>query len=300
MLFAEKNTGLQIYDVVHIHNSNVFCILEAILAKAAGVKKVIVHSHNTAMGGFGIRRLVKMVFQVLGKSFWPLVADEYCACSTEAGVWMFGKGAVEKGKVHILKNGIVGNKYYFNDEIRKEYRSKLGWVDKYIIGHVGRFSTQKNHTFLLDIFNEILKLEPNARLLLFGEGELKKQAVEKVLNLGLSDKVNFYGTSKEINKWLQVMDLFLFPSLYEGLPVSGIEAQAAGVPVLASDTISPEFKITDCVKWMKLNAPAKDWAQKAVAILHTKSFRMTKSEIQEQGYDIVCTAKELKLIYDED
>lgn len=285
------------YDVVHIHNSNVFCMLEAIAAKIAGVPRVVVHSHNTTLCSKGIKKIIKQIFQILGRPMWPLFADEYCACSTEAGIWMFGKKAVEQGRVHILKNGIVAEKYYFNEKIRTEYRDKLGWNSNYIIGHIGRFSTQKNHTFLIDIFKQIYDREPKARLILFGVGELEENIKNKVHKLGLDESVCFYGTSKEINNWLQAMDLYLFPSLYEGLPVSGIEAQASGVPILAANTISPELEITDCINWMGLEKKPEEWANKAIELMKRKSDRNTEKSIQKAGYDIKITAEELKSIY---
>lgn len=292
--FMKKNR----YDVVHIHNSNVFCILEAMAAKMAGVSKVVVHSHNTTLGGKGIKKFIKYIFQVSGRPLWPLFADEYCACSTEAGIWMFGKQAVEKGKVAVLKNGIIAENYYFNEKIRNKYRNKLGWDDNYIIGHVGRFSTQKNHVFLIDIFKEIYHREPKARLVLFGVGELQEKIKEKVHKLGLDKVVCFYGTSSEINNWLQAMDLYLFPSLYEGLPVSGIEAQASGVQILASNTISSELEITDCINWMKLEQSSEQWAEKALELMKQRNSRDTQKKIQKAGYDIKVTAEELKTIYE--
>ncbi|MDB2128411.1 MULTISPECIES: glycosyltransferase [Lachnospiraceae] len=286
------------YDVVHIHNSSVFCILEAIAAKAAGIPKVIVHSHNTVMGGTAGIKFVKNIIQIIGKSFWRFFADEYCACSTEAGIWMFGEKAVKKGKVHILKNGIRGDLFYFDDNVRREYRKKLGWEDNYIIGHVGRFNKQKNHTFLMDIFAEVYRLEPKARLLMFGVGELQNEIKKKAEKLGLLKYVNFYGTSNEINCWLQAMDLYLFPSLYEGLPVSGIEAQASGVPLLSSDTISPEMEVTNCVSWMSIEESAAHWAEKAVSLLKTIPIeRNQRKAIQNAGYDIKETAGILKEMY---
>ena len=232
------------------------------------------------------------------RGFWPLIADYMCACSSEAGNWLFGRKNVEKGKVEILKNGIIGTQYYYNKNTRNEYREKLGWQNNLIVGHVGRFSEQKNHTFLIDVIAEMYKVNPSVRAVLFGIGDLKNDMEQKVEQLGLKSIIKFPGTSPEINKYLQAMDLFLFPSLYEGLPVVGIEAQAAGIWVLASDTISPELKITDKVHWMSLSKPASCWAEKGLELLNQVSERDTALEIKEAGYDIEFTAKRLKDIYE--
>lgn len=286
------------YEIVHIHKETVSCMVEAIIAKMAGAKKVIVHSHNTHVAGTGKRAVIEKKIHYIIRGFWPLIADYMCACSSEAGNWLFGRKNVEKGKVEILKNGIIGTQYYYNKNTRNEYREKLGWQNNLIVGHVGRFSEQKNHTFLIDVIAEMYKVNPSVRAVLFGIGDLKNDMEEKVEQLGLKSIIKFPGTSPEINKYLQAMDLFLFPSLYEGLPVVGIEAQAAGIWVLASDTISPELKITDKVHWMSLSKPASCWAEKGLELLNQVSERDTALEIKEAGYDIEFTAKRLKDIYE--
>lgn len=210
-------------------------------------------------------------------------------------VW---KKKCRKRQSEILKNGIIGKQYYYNENIRNEYREKLGWQNNLIVGHVGRFSEQKNHTFLIDVIAEMYKVNPSVRAVLFGIGDLKNDMEQKVEQLGLKAIIKFPGTSPEINNYLQAMDLFLFPSLYEGLPVVGIEAQAAGIWVLASDTISPELKITDKVHWMSLSKPVSCWAEKGLELLNQVSERDTALEIKEAGYDIEFTARRLKDIYE--
>lgn len=285
------------YRVVHIHKESAICIVEAVVAKIAGAKCVIVHSHNTQNVHQDLRGKVENFLQRVLQHFWPFVADYLCACSTEAGQWLFGKSEIEKGNVRILKNGIKGSDYYFSPQIRELYRKRLQWENYKIIGHVGRFSEQKNHSFIIDIFSEAYRKDKNVRLILFGTGELENQVREKVGDLGLTKEVCFAGTSPEINRWLQAMDLFLFPSLYEGLPIAGIEAQAAGVPILASDTISSELKITDKIQWMSLTCPAFEWAETALRLIYEESDRDTANEIRGAGYDIVCTAEQINQLY---
>ena len=286
------------YEIVHIHNSSVFGILEAIAAKLAGVPKVVVHSHLTALGGKGLIKAIKFFFQVCAKPLWPLFVDFRCACSTEAGIWMFGKKAIIKGDVYILKNGIRSEDFCFCQEIREIYRKKLGFTNQHVYGHVGRFEKQKNHIFLIDIFSEIITRDPDARLLLIGSGGLENTVKEKVMKMRLSEYITFLGNSDEVNNWLQAMDVFIFPSLYEGLPLSGIEAQATGLPVIASDSISHELEITDLVTWMSLERSAAEWAEitirKQKEIIRDKNSR---KQILESGYDIEETARLLNQIY---
>lgn len=286
------------YDIVHIHASNVFCMMEAFSAKLAGIPCIIVHSHSTQLGETGIIGFIKFAFQLLGKPVLNRLTDIYCACSTEAGCWMFGKKLTKAGKVHILKNGIIGMKYYYDYSLRIIYRKKIRWDNCYIVGHVGRFSKCKNQSFLIDIFFKLHLYEPRARLLLLGNGELEEQIKRKVSDLHLEEFVCFQGISQEIHCWLQAMDLFLFPSLFEGLPLAGIEAQAADLPILASDTISKELDITDNIHWMSLKESAEKWAEKALELLHTPKVRKSrKEELIKAGYDIETTAKELMKLY---
>ena len=285
------------YDVVHIHGSDVFRIFEVFIAKKTQAGKVIIHSHNTHITDKGIKGFVKLLIHYLCRPIMVRYADEYCACSTEAAKWLYGNRLVEKGSVSIIKNGIDASDYYFNEGIREEYRKRMGWSTEKIIGSVGRFSVQKNPLFIVDVFKGIHEVIPDTKLVMFGEGELKHQVEERIAGHGLQDSVILFGVTNEINNWLQTLDLFLFPSLFEGLPVSGIEAQASGVPILASDTISPELKISECLTWYSLNMDEKEWASKAVSILNTKSHLYTKSEIESAGYDIHSTAKILKELY---
>lgn len=286
------------YEVVHIHKETISCMVEAIIAKLAGADKVIVHSHNTHVAGTGKKAVIEKKIHYIGRLFWPLFVDQMCACSTEAGIWLFGEKNVKNNKIKILKNGIMGSDYYFNPEIREEYRKKLGWNDNRIVGHVGRFSEQKNHKFLVDIISEMYKKDNSIRAILFGIGEMREEIIDKVKSMGLEKIIIFPGTSPEINKWLQAIDLFLFPSLYEGLPVAGIEAQASGVQILASDTISPELKITDKIKWMSLKQSANEWAAEALDLIKKQENRDTAYEVQQEGYDIEFTAKKIKEIYE--
>lgn len=284
------------YDVVHIHNPAAFCMIEAALAKMAGVPKVVVHAHNTVLSGSGASRACKKAFGIAMKPFWRFFADVCCACSAEAGIYMFGKKAVRAGKVHILKNGILAQKYSFAPHIREAYRRAHGLEGRFVVGHVGRFVKQKNHEFLITVFAELVRLEPDAALLLFGEGELKPQIVRQVRKLGLKEKVFFCGISTEIAEWMQAMDVFVLPSLYEGLPVAGVEAQAAGLPVVASDTVTRELKLLDTTEFLPLNAGPAAWAEHILRCRGDQR-KNTIEAIRKAGYDIQTTAQILKGLY---
>lgn len=184
------------------------------------------------------------------KSLIPFIADYNIACSESAARYMFPKRVIDSKDYQIINNGIEVSSYVYNPQVRQVYRSRYNCHGKFVVGHIGRFVRQKNHEFIIDIFSEIHKKESDSILCLFGTGEDENRIKEKVKELGLEDSVMFYGTTNEVQNILQMMDVFLFPSLYEGLPVVCVEAQAAGLPVVASGTITEEVRITDLVKFV--------------------------------------------------
>lgn len=168
---------------------------------------------------------------------------------------------------------------------------------KIVIGNVARFKEVQNHTFLIDIFAELHKLNPDTVLLLIGQGELEKDVKKKVMSLGLSDSVDFLGARNDVPILLKIFDIFLLPSLFEGLPLVGIEAQAAGLPVLAADTVTKELNITGNVEFLSLEKPAKFWAQRVLDIVNNFSRRDMTEAVRLAGYDIKETAKWLQKFY---
>ena len=274
------------YDVFHIHTYHAFnAWLSIVGAKLAGMKHIILHSHNSQ----GMHpRLHKIFRKILG----GMKIERY-ACSRDAAEWMFGKNCVEKNKVHIVKNGIVPEEFTFSEEGRKAKRKELNIEDKVTIGHIGRFAKQKNHEFLIDIFSEFVKLEKNTILLLVGDGELRPSIQQKAKELGLLDKIKFLGIRDDIKELLWAMDVFLFPSLYEGLSVSTVEAQAAGLPCLLSTGISAECKMTDNVEFIPLDASAEVWALQMKKICKQGHLN-NESAINRAGYNINETVKFLE------
>lgn len=277
------------YQVFHIHTYHAFDAWLAIIgAKSAGVKNVCLHSHNT----HGLHPKLHYFFRQL-LNHMKLTRF---ACSYAAGEWMYGEKFMREGRAKVIKNGIQVSDFKFDENQREVAREKLDLQDKFIVGHVGRFNYQKNHMFLLEIFAEIKKQREDAVLLLVGTGELKDEIVQKVEELGIQDVVKFLGVRTDITDLLFAMDLFLFPSLFEGLSVVAIEAQAAGVPVLAADTLTEETKLTNDFYFMPLDESSVEWAEESIRV-GALGHSCTAENIRKSGYDITDTTKQLSDIY---
>ena len=280
------------YKVVHLHSSSKnFYILKS--AKKYGIPVRIAHSHNI---GFQSKNKIQIMIGNLCKPLLKKYATDYFACAYLAGEWLFGKKAVKDGKVRVIHNAVEYEKFKFNEEKRIEIRNRLNINEKLVIGNVGRFSEQKNHEFLIDIFNEIHKKNKMSTLMLIGKGEKEEIIRKKVKELGLENDVIFMGFCDNENELMWAMDIFLMPSLHEGLPVVGIEAQAAGLPCFMSKyVITDEVKITELVKFIELKQSPSEWAEEILnSDLNRKN---TKAEIEQAGYLIMDTAKELENFY---
>lgn len=280
------------YKVVHLHSSSKnFYILKS--AKKYGIPVRIAHSHNI---GFQSKNKIQIMIGNLCKPLLKKYATDYFACAYLAGEWLFGKKAVKDGKVRVIHNAVEYEKFKFNEEKRIEIRNRLNINEKLVIGNVGRFSEQKNHEFLIDIFNEIHKKNKMSTLMLIGKGEKEELIRKKVKELGLENDVIFMGFCDNVNELMWAMDIFLMPSLHEGLPVVGIEAQAAGLPCFMSKyVITDEVKITELVKFIELKQSPREWAEE---ILNSDlSRKNTKAEIEQARYLIMDTAKELENFY---
>lgn len=281
------------YKVIHINTSSKnFLILK--IAKKYNIPIRIAHSHNI---GFQSKSKAQILMGNIFKPLLKLYATDYFACSKLAGEWLFGKKNVEKGKVKIIHNAVEYERFKFNEKVRKDIRKEFEVKDKEILlGHVGRFTTQKNHNFLIDIFSEMNKINPDVKLIMIGIGEKEEEIKEKVQKLNLEKNVIFAGFRKDVDKIMQGMDIFILPSLYEGLPVVGVEAQASGLPCFMSkDVITEEVKITSGVKFIPLSASAKEWAN---IILKSNLQRInTKDDLKKEGYFIEDMVDELAKFY---
>jgi len=284
------------YDVIHLHTSywKTFCIEE--IAKQRKVPKVIVHSHNTMVNINDENERIRIlkIHNLQKRCFTSDLATDFCACSQMAADWLFGE-QIPKDKIRIMKNAIDVEKFSYNENVRNEYRKKLGLENCYVLGHVGRFVYQKNHEFLIDVFNEVLKNIPTARLMLIGTGELEIDIREKLNKYGIQDKVLFLGKCNDVNYWMQAMDLFLLPSKFEGLPIVLIEAQSAGLKCLASANISREAAITDNIEFIPLNGD--EWIKSIIRYSKGYERKNLNDVITNAGYNIRYQVRELENLY---
>lgn len=280
------------YKIVHSH-INALSVFSLFAAKCANVPVRIAHSHSTTNKKEWKKNLLKQILRPFSKVF----ATDYMCCTEHAGRWLFGDKAFDKGKVYILNNAIDIEKFKYNEKIRNKVRKKLNIDnDTLVIGHIGRFVKQKNHEFLIDVFKEVYQSNNNTILLLIGQGPLIDEIKEKVENFGIKDNVKFLGQRNDVNDLYQAMDIFLFPSLYEGLGMVAIEAQTSGLPCVCSTEVPEIAKITKKFKLIKLSEPAKKWSDEILK-LSKKINRQDENEyekIYQSNYNIIKEAHKLK------
>ena len=219
-------------------------------------------------------------------------------CSELAGRWLFGDKLYDEGKIYLLNNAIDLHKFEYNEKIREEVRKELNIDEEtFVMGHIGRFVTVKNHEFLLDVFHEIYKENKNSILVLAGQGPLKEKIEQKAKEMNLDKAVQFLGQRSDANRLYQAMDVFVLPSLYEGLPVVGVEAQAAGLLYVLSDDMTKETKVLETTTFLSLNEGAKKWADTIDNA--TKQFERKNmlNEMAQKGFDIQKEVKKLEEIY---
>lgn len=278
------------YDIVHIHGNSAMILPEMMAAKRAGVPVRIAHSHNTSCSHV---RLHKMLYPLFRRSY-----THGFACGQAAGKWMFRDNPFVE-----IKNGIDLKEYRYEAAVRKLYRKRINAENKIVIGHIGNFIEVKNHTFLIDTFAELVKRKENLLLLLISDGPLMEGMKEKTHRLGLDNKVIFLGKTTEVSKYLQAMDLFVLPSLHEGLPVVLIEAQAAGLPCIAADTVSREADLTQHMTFLPIQNPVV-WADALEQKIDQLS-KQDRTDVSEQwqerikhaGYDVTVNADRMKELY---
>lgn len=274
------------YKIVHVHQD---CLSSVTLqcAMECGVPVRIAHSHNSNQD-----RNWKYIVKRYYMKKIPIYATDLLACSNAAGKWMFRENTFQ-----IVHNAINIVKYKYSPEISQKIRKQFDIEKKIVIGHVGRFNPQKNHEFLIDIFAECIKKNSNAVLMLVGDGEGRKKIQDKVNKLGINKNVIFAGVRTNVNELMQAMDLFVFPSLYEGLGISIIEAQAAGLPCVISNMIPSESIVTEnLVSVMQLSDSTLNWADHILSRV-IEERRDCSEEIIKAGYDIETASKNLEEFY---
>lgn len=276
------------YDIIHVHGSSTLLFIELLVAKKCGIKVRIAHSRNTSC---------KHPF--FDKLFQPIFKYSYnyaLACGQDAGEWLF------KNKSFIIvHNGKDLNRYKFNDKIRKQYRNKMSILDNELaFGHIGVFTNQKNHKFLIELFNQIYKTNKNVKLFLFGVGPNQEAIKELVGKLGLQNHVYFMGIVTNVQDYLQAMDIMLFPSLFEGLPNVVLEWQAAGLPSLISDKITQECAVCDLVKFLPIDSGYDNWLKEINSTNiadRNKNSKIGCSCLTNNGFEINSSVKKIEDIY---
>lgn len=281
------------YRIVH-SNMNTLSAFPLFVAWLAGVPVCILHNHSTSSPGETKRNIMKYILHPFARFF----ANHYLACSQLAAVWMYGKDLADSGKVTVINNAIDFSKYAFHPEKRKTLRKALGLGDEFVVGHVGRFMFQKNHAFLLDAFAAALKKKPHMVLLLIGDGQLRPKMEEKAQQLGIGAQVKFLGIRSDVQDLYNVMDLFVLPSHYEGLPVVGVEAQANGLSCLFSTAVTRETKLTKNAVFFDLSQGAERWAEKIVSCTGERNLEV-EQEMREAGFDIDASALKLEHMYEQ-
>ncbi len=292
----ENFLGKHMYDVIHIHSGSTSMLgIMSFLAKKHGIKKVIVHSHSAPEKITLKNKILRSVFGMVMKDN----VDTYCACSPMAGSAKFTEVVVSK-VLKIIPNGVDISKFHFDVSVRNKYREELHFdKNDFVLGHVGRFSVEKNHTFLIDIFADVLKQCPNAKLLLIGEGDLELPIKEKVKSIGITDRVVFTGAVNNVYDYMQAMDCFVFPSIHEGLPVVLVEAQASGLPCIISESCPKEVALTPDVRFCSLFGGTSIWCQSIMqyAIKPVQGRKDNSALLIRSGYDIINTSKILRQLY---
>ena len=277
------------YDYFHIHTQHAMdAYISSLAAYHAGfdIKKIIVHSHNSST-------IYNVMTHRLFKKMLHRLSITRFACGNDAGQWMFGAD-----EFTIIHNGIDLSKFYFRSNIRKEVRKELGWTDKHVIGNIGRFNVQKNQLFLIKTFYEYSKIDKNALLVLIGSGELKDQLIQLREKLNLRNRVQILDSRSDVNRIYQGLDLFVLPSLFEGLPVVLVEAQTSDLPCIISDNITDEIDLLPTIHRLSLRDELNLWSMTYKKILYGRFSRNdTRNVISKAGYDIRDVAKYLQDFY---
>ena len=244
------------YQIVFRHTDVSTVALDLLAAKLGGARVRIAHSHSTSAGKIWLHKLFR--------PFLNAVCTERFACSQDAGRWMYGS----RKKFRIIMNGIDIPRFTYDKGRREAARKALGISEgTMVIGHVGNYMPVKNHAFMIELFAGLHEKRPDSRLLLVGDGSLRPQMEKQIEEAKITDAVSLTGVRNDIADLLQAMDLFLFPSFYEGMPIALVEAQTAGLPCLISDVITEDVCVTDQVRKLPLSAGVQEWAKTALELL---------------------------------
>lgn len=277
------------YDVIHFNLFQGLSLMYLHLAKKMGIPVRIVHSHNTALNK-SRTRCVKMLLHNAGKLLFSGDATELWACSEKAARFLFASRILRQKGFRFIPNGIDTERFRFDPAVRDQIRGELNIADRFVIGHIGRFCYQKNQEFLLEAFEEVLKKRKDSVLLLVGTGEMEQELKERAKKVGLDSRVIFYGTTNRAEHLLWAMDVFAFPSRFEGLGIAAVEAQAAGLQVICSEHVPREAYVTDRMQEASLTSGASAWADKLLLNEREQKRELAAEEVRSGGFDIADVA----------
>jgi len=269
------------YKILHAWNStmNLFSLK---VAKDLGIPVRI--SESLSMGHKSDKKnILKLILRKMSR----LYATHYMSCGEDCGRWQFGDELFDSGKVDVFKTVINTKSNQFEPELRERTRKRFGWDDKFVVGHIGRFTAQKNSIRLIEIFSEVVKKEPNSVLCLIGDGDLKEEMVKKISELGIDNNVDYLGKREDIHQFYNAMDCFLLPSLYEGLPVVGLEAECCGLPMFFSSEVTKEADACGLGYFIELEKSNEYWASKIISAMK-KNIPLRRSyskEVANKGFD---------------
>lgn len=295
--FLRKIVYKDHYKCIHVHISNALIVLIIYLICRTYVEEILVHSHNTNIGSSHLKKAIHSFC----KQLLPCSKITWIACSDDAAKWLFPLKVVKNRQYSVIRYGIDPQKYVYNYSVREHIRKEHNLGNRFVVGHIGRFVYQKNHTFLIDIFQKVCQKCPEATLLLIGDKDAQEDLMpdirNKVAALNLTDSVIFYGNTAKVNELYQAMDCFVLPSRYEGLGIVLIEAQAAGLKTLCSDTVPKEAKVTDLIKYMSLKSSPEKWAEEILSYNDHYKRKNTSQQIESAEYAISSSAKKIESLY---
>lgn len=291
-----KQVFSQGYDAVHFNLSSISTLTIFKYAKKCGVKKIIMHSHSSFTDlASKLRRTVFSNLHKFLRCFANRYYDVKCACSVPAAEWMYGEK--EAKNALILNNAVDTDKFSFSAEFANEIRNKYGVKTKYLVGHIGRFTMQKNHGFIIDTFNELCSLRDDCTLMLIGNGEFLESIKNKVKELNLNEKIIFVDFQKEIYKYYSAMDLFIMPSLFEGFPITLVEAQANGLCSLVSSAVTGDCDLTGLLEFFPLSEGSMGWAEKISEMLSCSGRKDVSQMLCERGFSLSGQANAISKLY---
>lgn len=280
------------HSIIYFNSGAIFYIIPYLIAKLVGYKKIIVHAHN---GADQQRNRCEIMIHKINRIIVRRLANKCISCSDVASNWIFGEKYTKNNDIMIIKNAIDSNKFSFDKNLRTQMRKLLNIQEStLVIGNIGRFEIQKNHNFMIDILNEIVKVNQDCCLMLIGEGSLYSCINKKIEEYNLADKVLYLGRRSDINALLNAIDIFILPSFFEGFPITLVEAQANGIPCIVSDKITRQVNITGLVSYLDIKDPYI-WMKKILTNIPKRESKI--DVILEHGFDINLESSRLQEIF---